>query len=216
MLIMQGVSDDRHKADQTFIKYLINDKLISKLLLKAKKKVVAEVNIEIEALYADDNVETQCIAFLTEINATAGTLKKHFNKLVRAIYDKANTNQVPVYLYLATANYLSTSLQGNEIKEVTANGRIGEKNEAFHAELQNNIFKFGVAKSYAQVKELSTMLTDEKGELKSYHKFKDEALKVHEKYNKNWLKTEYNQVVKTAHMADKWRKWKEDKDLYDL
>lgn len=86
----------------------------------------------------------------------------------------------------------------------------------FLASLKSNIFVFSAAKTYTQYAEITALLTDNDGNKRSFQDFKDEVLKIHQKYNLQYLKTEYNNAVRTAQAAGKWKKFEAQKDLFDL
>lgn len=138
-------------------------------------------------------------------------LLKLFNKLVRSVYDLEAAN-MNIDLFLSTAQHLETALKNVDIRE----GAIGKKDHAFHNALRTNLYKFGAAKTYAQALELSELLTDENGEVKTFSQFKTDAKAIHTKYNVNWLRTEFDSAKASARMASNWRGFEDDKDLYDL
>ncbi len=52
------------------------------------------------------------------------------------------------------------------------------------------------------------------GELPTFNEFRDKALKVSNLYNGNWLKTEYDNTIATARMAQRWQDFQRNKDVY--
>lgn len=60
------------------------------------------------------------------------------------------------------------------------------------------------------------MLRDENGNLKPFDQFKQEVLKINEKYNVNYLQAEYNMAVQSAQMASKWQDFMAHKDFVNL
>ncbi len=57
------------------------------------------------------------------------------------------------------------------------------------------------------------MLT-ENGSVVPWAKFKEKAKELTAEYNQRWLKSEYDQTVATANMAEKWEGFVREKDLY--
>ncbi|MCK9449169.1 MAG: phage minor head protein [Bacteroidales bacterium] len=54
------------------------------------------------------------------------------------------------------------------------------------------------------------------GSLKSYNRFQQDVLKLHQAYNVNYLQAEYNYAASAAQMAAKWNDFEQDGDQYDL
>jgi phage gp29-like protein len=76
--------------------------------------------------------------------------------------------------------------------------------------LLSNVQVFSAFKTYQQLRAFSDLLVKEDGTLRMFSEFKKEALKVHEQYNVNWLRTEYNQSVASSQMASKWNGYQAD------
>ena len=72
------------------------------------------------------------------------------------------------------------------------------------ANLEKNVHIFSAFKTYHELREATNLLTDKEGKVRPFSEFKTEILKVHEKYNVNWLNTEYNQAIASSQMASVW------------
>jgi len=81
--------------------------------------------------------------------------------------------------------------------------------------LKNDLFVFAEAKKEAQLKEISNLLTKD-GKRVPFKEFKDNVLKIHEKYNVNWLRAEYNHAQATARTAKKYNEIIKDGDKYQI
>lgn len=79
--------------------------------------------------------------------------------------------------------------------------------------LKQNIFVFSGAKTHSLLKEMSSLLLTEDDKVKSYSKFKADALQVWEKYNLNWLQSEYNHAIASSQMAARWSEYEKDSDV---
>ncbi len=88
------------------------------------------------------------------------------------------------------------------------------KNQAFIHQLKTSSKVFAAFKNHHQSKALSALLTDNEGKVVSFSSFKKEALKVTEKYNKVWLKTEYNTALRRGRIGAKFQKFREDEKLF--
>jgi len=90
----------------------------------------------------------------------------------------------------------------------------GQTNAAFIREFRENTAVFAAFKSHQQTNEIVDLLIDEKGDLRSFSKFKKLALDVSKDYNVSWLQTEYNTAVRSARAAVNFRKYLATEHLY--
>lgn len=79
--------------------------------------------------------------------------------------------------------------------------------------LRESTYIFSSAKSYQQTKEISYLLTTEKG-LKPFSEFEKDAKKVFDTYNKNYLTAEYNSAIAQARSASLWMEVEREKAIY--
>lgn len=98
--------------------------------------------------------------------------------------------------------------------QITAKVEYGTPNFEMLKNLQHNVGLFSVFKNHAMVKEMVALLKDEKGDLKPYNQFKNDALKIDAKYRQQWLKVEYDTAVRTSRMAAQWERIQRTKHLY--
>ena len=82
--------------------------------------------------------------------------------------------------------------------------------------LQKNVFYFSGMKTHVQMEELSSKLLDDDGKIKPLVNFQEDAKKLNETYNDNYLRAERNFATKSAQTAAKWNKYEQGKDRYDL
>lgn len=80
--------------------------------------------------------------------------------------------------------------------------------------LRENVYVFSAAKDYQQTKDISKLLIKTDGKTATYKEFKEEARKVFDKYNENYLKAEYNSAIHQARSARLWEDIQKDKDLF--
>ena len=78
---------------------------------------------------------------------------------------------------------------------------------------QNNIYKFGLAKSYDQVKAMRDQVVGADGKITPYTEFLKQVMRDNEDYNKNWLQTEYDAVVRGTVMGTRWMDIEDQKDV---
>lgn len=100
------------------------------------------------------------------------------------------------------------------VDSVFVNVQYGEPNFDFIEQLKVNNGVFSAFKTHNQTKELAAILSDADGNLKSFSAFRKDAESVIGKYNRQWLKTEYNTAVRSARSAANWKTFEADADLY--
>lgn len=69
--------------------------------------------------------------------------------------------------------------------------------------LLNNCYTFSAAKNRTHLQALTSLLNNN-GKIREWASFKDEASKLNLKFNKTWLKTEYDLAIAGSTMASKW------------
>lgn len=146
--------------------------------------------------------------------------QKQIKSLLDGIYDGSITEyELPQDLYYAIADYLKKGLYegfGNTLSKLSENltSGGGSLNDLeLLAELRSNIYMFSAAKTFQQVKEMSSALISDEGTLRSFSAFKKEAIDIFGLYNETWLKTEYNTAIGQAQEAVKWQRIEEQKDI---
>lgn len=82
--------------------------------------------------------------------------------------------------------------------------------------LENNAFIFSGFKTYHSMRELGLSLLTDKGDIKPFNKFLDDALAINAVYNKNYLFAEYKHAVAASQMALRWHEFQKDGDRYNL
>ncbi len=79
--------------------------------------------------------------------------------------------------------------------------------------LKTSIGKFSAFKETSFKNDLENLLTTD-GKLTPKSEFKKGALKISDDYNYRWLETERHQTIANANMAQKWKEFEQDVDLY--
>lgn len=80
----------------------------------------------------------------------------------------------------------------------------------------DNVFVFSGCKTYEELKQIGELLTDADGKVKPFYKFFRETRDIHEKYNKQYLQSEYIFATQSAQMAAKWAEFEKHGDRYNL
>ncbi len=84
------------------------------------------------------------------------------------------------------------------------------------AALRENVFVFSGFKTHAELEQAAQLITDEKGVLKPFNQFLNDAKTINAEYNHNFLRSEYNQAVQSAQIAAKWHDVQCRKNLVNL
>lgn len=90
----------------------------------------------------------------------------------------------------------------------------GTPNYEFLKALQTNTAVFAAFKNHSSIKEMTALLKDKDGNLRSREDFKKEALNVDANYRGSKLDSEYDTAVRSARMATMWQKFEKNKRLY--
>lgn len=86
----------------------------------------------------------------------------------------------------------------------------------FRKSIVRDLSIFSGFKTYHHLKETAEQVFRGDGSIKAWGEFLKDTSKIFEKYNKNWLRAEYQLATSSAQMAEKWQKIIEQKDRYDL
>lgn len=130
--------------------------------------------------------------------------EKQINDLFKGIYSGViNVYNLPKKLYKATAEVLNSGVE-IEFKKV---------DRYLLKEIKNNIYMFSAAKTFTQVKEMQSMLTDGNKTL-DFKTFKDRVKGTYTTYNEAYLESEYITAITSAHNAINFREALEDKKLF--
>ncbi|MXV37687.1 hypothetical protein GO491_03180 [Flavobacteriaceae bacterium Ap0902] len=88
--------------------------------------------------------------------------------------------------------------------------------EDLKAYLEQDIFIFSQLKTHTQLMEARQYLKDGKGNIRSYHDFEQNVLKLNKRYNLNYLEAEYEFATHSAMSASNWANLQEDTGRYWL
>ena len=83
-------------------------------------------------------------------------------------------------------------------------------------QLSRSNYVFSGLKTFHELNEAFPALLDENGNRKTFERFLKDVQKIHETYNRNYLRAEYNFVHASAAMAARWEEFARDGDDYLL
>ena len=92
----------------------------------------------------------------------------------------------------------------------------GTKDFEILTRLNENINRFSAAKTFQNVKDTQNLILDAAGNLRPFTDFRKDALKIFDKYNENWLRTEFETTVAGAQSAVQWQDIQRDKKTLPL
>ena len=112
-------------------------------------------------------------------------------------------NELPEDLYFSIADYLKKALYkgfGGGLLDFELGGTKLE----LLTELRENIYMFSAAKTYQEVKDISSFLIDESGARRSAKQFRDLGREAFSTWNDAWGETERATAIGQGRMAVKW------------
>lgn len=139
---------------------------------------------------------------------------KQISKLLDGIFDGSITEfDLPIDYYEAVVSYLKKGLYkgfGMDLADAT-----GKDLELLTA-LRENVYMFGAAKTYQEVKEISSLLVDDNGNIRTSSEFNKLGRETYDLWNNDWGKTEYNTAIGQGTMAVKWNEIEKNKAILPL
>jgi SPP1 gp7 family putative phage head morphogenesis protein len=167
-----------------------------------------QIRTGLKALYANSCGSTYKSVSLSY----QSELQKLIDNIIEKIYaGEMAAGDVDAAIYELVARELFKGVEkGYAVKLTKAKGA----DLAMLNKLKNNVYVFSGFKEYHFLREATDALYDEAGAMRSFSAFKESILKLNDKYNVDWLRTEYNHAIGSARMASKWVDISEGKDLY--
>ncbi len=157
----------------------------------------ATTTARVEAFYAQ--ACTRCGGAVGEVRASSqadtGRLTMLINRLIEAMHTGdlfTSTIDQPLYHYLRA-----------HLEEAVQLG-FGIVDEKLRGYLLANVQRFSGFKTYAVQQAMTEKLTDAKGNIRPFAEFKADCLAINQRYNVDYLRTEYNQAIASSQMAAKW------------
>lgn len=148
---------------------------------------------------------------------------KFVQQLFRNIYKSRITQRVlPRMLYEAIANHLKDAIyEGYGVTWDKLNAKklpngYTTKDKDLLREIRTNIYLFSAAKTYQQVREMSSALISDKGTIVPFKEFREKAEQTYTLFNKVWLQTEYDTAIGQAQAARKWQEIEKNAELFPL
>lgn len=134
-------------------------------------------------------------------------------RLIKKVYDKVvHAGDIDEKMYTRIAESIWKEVKAGYGKRIDAEN-LPDTEVRYIQQLQTNVNTFSAFKNYQNIKELVSALVDENGAARTWSEFKKAAKEIHERFNVNWLKAEFNHARASARMAAKWVKFENRKDV---
>lgn len=135
-------------------------------------------------------------------------------ELIQGLFDgTVNPVNLPENLFAAIVKNLDQAVS-NGFRSVAGNIHFGGPDYQLLQQLRENIYLFSAAKTFQQTLEMSHALIDPAtGDIRSFKDFEDKAQQIFDKYNRNWLRSEYETAQLQAGNAAKWQDIEAKKDV---
>lgn len=147
--------------------------------------MVSEI-VNIQSQFTDEEIENYLLAVYTGLISTYSLSLDYHERIGALFYDEILKG--------------FGGLRFNDIEREIFEG------------LAENIYVFSAAKQYTQVREMSSLVTENI----TFTEFKNVAGEVFEEFNKNYLSTELNTAITQAQNAKKWAKIQAEKEIFPL
>lgn len=126
---------------------------------------------------------------------------------IREIYGRKGEELINENLFHATNIPLQKAVD-------TSLAEIKGDHADFVKQFKTNTAVFAAFKNHQQTKEMAALMIDDNGILRPFYKFKKLALELSQKYNIDWLQTEYNTAISAARTAANLKKYAKTLKLY--
>jgi Phage Mu protein F like protein len=136
---------------------------------------------------------------------------KQIEALIKGIEDGSIDGwNLPESYYNALVNYLSSACMKGFGATIDT---VSKLDLPLLEELLTNVYMFSAAKTFQQTMEISSLLVDENGEVRSSREFRTLAKETYDTWNENWGLTEYNTAIAQGDSAAKWAEIERQKDV---
>lgn len=138
--------------------------------------------------------------------------EEYIEALLRGIYQgSVNPINLSLDLYNATVRYLEKGMMQG-FTEVASQVTWGGLDQHLIVSLSENVQMFSAAKTFQQTLEMSQALI-KNGDIATFKEFQEDARKIFDKYNVNYLRAEYDTAIAQAGNAAKWRDIQQKKTI---
>lgn len=133
---------------------------------------------------------------------------------------KTTPQQLNTKLMNGTFTTLAKAVEGKHKPHSWSSPALDDPDYNMRQHMLKNIQAFAGAKTYNHLRELNNILVDAKGNIRSFDDFKrgvdeyrENVMKIEERYNAGWLQAEYDMALGRATMASRLRDFMDNIDL---
>lgn len=149
-----------------------------------------------------------------KVEDTKKLTKEQIDDYINGIFDGSiTTDSLSEEVYFSIANTLKEALYEGYGQNFAEALKEGGKDAELLAELRENVYMFGAAKNYQMTKDISSLLIDDDGNVRTNKEFNEIAKETYSNWNDNWGETEYSTAYGQGQAAVKWNMIEEEKDV---
>lgn len=214
--IVSGIMDKFDEDDELEVDPEWLSKTFSVPLIK-KKKTGFKPSAMHESLMGKLNLpqypEACCEGMILAVaKSTQDRIKGYHDKLVQEVWENKDTLSTEAQLIADEGLEFLKGLQegwGKRRVEAAWNA----PDHLALAMMEYNLFEFAESKTEARLATLSHLLINkDKAQVRSFDEFRQEAAKLTDNFNSNWLETEYNLSVATGQTSAAYLRFMAEKD----
>lgn len=139
-------------------------------------------------------------------------LLQRFRNMMRALFtEKGDSLRIEILAEKPAQDFIRTHTDTLD----SAFRQVG-MSHTMRQQLSRSNYVFSGLKTFHELNEAFPSLLDENGNRKTFERFLKDVQKIHETYNRNYLRAEYNFVHASAAMAARWEEFARDGDDYLL
>lgn len=152
------------------------------------------------------------------LNGTAHTKKATNVPAVNEIIRRVHKGLVETFdrsVFEFCYNNLRTAFKRGyygKIKNTDVNLKYNQQDDAFITAMEQNLYRFSAAKTFAEVQALNAALRSSN----SYKEFEEQASKICQQFNEEWQRTEHDTAVLAAESASNYQRLVKQKNTFPL
>lgn len=132
--------------------------------------------------------------------------------IAKAIHSGSSSQKAtPPELALSNGESLWSHIKANF--KINSSSKSPEE-ESWLRVQQNNVYAFGLAKSFAQMQEMRAVVHDQNGVQRPFSEFYKYVKAIDKRYNQDYAQAEYQAVVRGTIMGQKWLEIQQQKDAF--
>ena len=151
-------------------------------------------------------------ASASEVNRISEELSHLFRNLMKVVHSTEGAS----FSVELLATDQAQAMIGAHAAALDSSFRKVEMSEAMRRRLHRSDYIFSGMKVFHEMNEAFPALVGSDGNLKPFEQFYKEVSAIHDRYNRHYLRAEYNFVHASAQMAARWEEFAADGDDYNL